>query len=121
MNKQQIETMIDEMEDKLEETKDAVGYNRGPLKDAMMLSIPMMQDQLKIMRGLLEITPDLLPDVVVTQPEPVQMQKVVHIMKSIDGHEPVLLDWTEKQAQVGAGLYPEHILFFTNLPEGDES
>lgn len=116
MNKQQIETMINEMETKLEETKDAVGYNRGPLKDAMMLSIPMMQDQLKIMRAMLELeapAPAVPAPTIVNHSGP-------SIMKSIDGHEPVLLDWTEKQAQVGAGLYPEHILFFTDL-SGDES
>lgn len=118
MNKQQIETMINEMEAKLEETKDAVSFNRGALKDAMMISIPMMQDQLKIMRAVLELCTPNEPVVVQTTAQQVVPKPGPMIMKSIDGHEPVLLDWTEKQAQVGAGLYPEHILFFSEDDNG---
>lgn len=55
MTKVQIEKMIDDMETKLEETEEAVSWNRGPVKDAVLTTIPMMKDQLEIMRALLEL------------------------------------------------------------------
>lgn len=55
MNKFQIEKMITDMENKLEETRDSVSWNSGAIKDTMMITIPMLEDQLKIMRALLEL------------------------------------------------------------------
>lgn len=54
------------------------------------------------------------------KPEPVQMQKVVTLMRSINGRDAFPIGWTEKDTQVAAGLYPEHIYFFSETPEDDD-
>jgi len=52
MSKHELQQRISEMEDKLDETKESVSYNRGPVNDAMKVVIPMMRDQLDLMRDI---------------------------------------------------------------------
>jgi hypothetical protein len=50
--KQQIEQNIAQMEEKLDET--VSGLDRGPVRDAVRVVVPMMKDQLALMRSLLD-------------------------------------------------------------------
>jgi hypothetical protein len=116
MNKQQIETMINEMETKLEEAKEDLVWNRGAIKDSVMLVIPMLQDQLKIMRAMLTLE---APAAVIPGPQ-IVTKSGPFIMSSNDGQQPIQLGWTEKDTQVAAGLYPERIFFFSEMPGDDD-
>lgn len=58
MTKQDIEHQITRMEKKLEETRESFSHNRGHLNDTMRVVIPMMEDQLKLMRSMLDIMPN---------------------------------------------------------------
>ena len=49
-----IETMIEQMEAKLEETRDSIEWNAGPVRDAVRVIIPMFEDNIKIMKAILE-------------------------------------------------------------------
>lgn len=52
MSTMMIKRQLDEMEQKLDETVTAV--DRGPVKDALRLVVPMMKDQINIMREILD-------------------------------------------------------------------
>ena len=52
--KAKIQGEIHQMQKKLEETRDSFSYNRGPVNDVMRVVIPMMEDQLKILRAMLD-------------------------------------------------------------------
>jgi hypothetical protein len=56
MSKQEIENKIDAMEIKLIETKDSASYHAGPVNDALKVVADMMEDQLVIMRDILNRT-----------------------------------------------------------------
>lgn len=49
-----IEKMIEQMENKLEETRDSIEWNHGPVRDAVKIVIPMMEDNIKILKAILE-------------------------------------------------------------------
>lgn len=53
-DKAKIQGEIHQMQKKLEETQDSFSYNKGPVNDALRIVIPMMQDQLKILRTILD-------------------------------------------------------------------
>lgn len=54
MSRDEIEDAIDEMEQKLKETKESSAKNTGPVNDALQVVIPMMEDQIVILRGILD-------------------------------------------------------------------
>lgn len=53
MSKADIERMIDDMEFKLAETKENAGWIKSAVSETLNIVIPMMEDQLKILRALL--------------------------------------------------------------------
>lgn len=56
MSKTEVEiaVMIDAMDKKLKETKESFGaWNSGPVSDTLKVVIPMMEDQLEIIREFL--------------------------------------------------------------------
>lgn len=55
MSKTEIQIAIAEMEEKLNETVSGMGS--GPVKDAMKLVVPMMKDQLNLMREIVKELP----------------------------------------------------------------
>lgn len=50
-----IEREISDMESRLNATKAALQRGRGPVEEAVIMIVPMMQDQLKIMREMLAL------------------------------------------------------------------
>jgi hypothetical protein len=52
VTKQELQFRISELEDKLKETKESAAWTKGPVNDAMKLVIPMMHDQLQLMRDV---------------------------------------------------------------------
>lgn len=54
MDKIMLMAQIDSMAEKLEETKTEVSNVSNAAQDALNVVIPMMQDQLVIMRGIVE-------------------------------------------------------------------
>lgn len=56
MNKQELHIRITAIEDKLDET--LTGLDRGPVKDAMRLVVPIIKDQIAILRELVEKVAD---------------------------------------------------------------
>ncbi len=55
MTYKQLKDTIVAMETKLDETKDNAKFNRGPVNDALQVVIPMMEDQLQLMRDMLDL------------------------------------------------------------------
>lgn len=55
MNKAQILIMIDDVETKLHETRASMAWNSGPVNDCVKLMVPMMLDQIKILRAMLDL------------------------------------------------------------------
>ena len=56
-NQMQIEAEIDRMERKLDETLASAQFDSGPLRDNLRIMVPMMKDQLRIMKMVLDLTP----------------------------------------------------------------
>lgn len=52
MSRAQIEAKLNQMDEKLDETVD--GVDRGPVKDALRVVVPMMKDQVAALRLLLD-------------------------------------------------------------------
>lgn len=50
----EIATRILKMETALKETTDSLKWTSGPVEDSLKVVIPMMEDQLSIMKGLLD-------------------------------------------------------------------
>lgn len=57
-NRMQIESEIERMETKLSETLASAQYNSGPLRDNLRVIVPMMQDQIRLMRMILDFVQD---------------------------------------------------------------
>jgi hypothetical protein len=55
MDKAQLLLKIAEMHFKLEETKSAANFTRGPVKDVMNVIIPIFDDQLDLLREVLTL------------------------------------------------------------------
>jgi hypothetical protein len=53
--KNEVELQIKRLETKLEETRSAAVHQRGPVTDALMVVIPMMEDQLALLREVLKL------------------------------------------------------------------
>lgn len=53
MMKRTLEERIAIMETKLEETREFATWNSGPVNDALKIIVPMMKDQLDLMRDIL--------------------------------------------------------------------
>jgi hypothetical protein len=50
-----IEAKLAQMETDLAETKNSAAYIRGPVNDAVQIIIPIFEDQVKLMREILEL------------------------------------------------------------------
>lgn len=58
MTKSQLEGMIADMQKNLLDTKDSAKWSKGPVNDAIQVMVPMMEDQIKIIQGLLDLMED---------------------------------------------------------------
>jgi hypothetical protein len=52
MDFDELNDRINQMEHKLDDTAEAASWNRGPVNDALKIVIPMMKDQLALMREI---------------------------------------------------------------------
>lgn len=58
MTKKDVLEMIRAEEQKLQETLEAINWNTGPVRDAMKLTVPMMQGNINLLRAIVELIPD---------------------------------------------------------------
>lgn len=58
MTKSQLEGMIADMRKNLLDTKDSAKWAKGPVNDAIQIMVPMLEDQINIIQGVLDLMND---------------------------------------------------------------
>lgn len=58
ISKEELQRRIEEMKQKLQETRESAEFSAGPVRDALRIVIPMMEDQLQLMDFMLDLMED---------------------------------------------------------------